>query len=318
MRRRRTLATAVVAAALGSLAGGVAWGTIGDGGNVQACYSKLGGFLRVIDPAKGEACNSKLETSISWNQHGVKGDPGPAGPAGPAGPQGPAGLQGPQGNDGTKAADGAQGPSGDPGSPGADGAKGDTGPAGAQGPKGDPGPQGPKGDPGTAGLTYREPWSLNGTYNAGDIVTLDGSSYVATAHAGLGHAPPGTPWELLAAKGDTGPTGPAGASGGAGPSGPAGPAGVSGYEIVEASAAMAPQAIAIHQAAFCPPGKKVLGGGWYAIDQNQRLNITLGNISAPLAPTQYESRYGWDVVVGPSNSGVPATVTVYAICANTN
>jgi hypothetical protein len=93
-------------------------------GQIQACYTKVGGVLRVVDTDKGQKCSTTLENPIAWNQKGVPGAPGPAGAKGdpgPASPQGDAGPAGPQGEVGPT------------------GPKGDTGPEGPEGPKGDPG-----------------------------------------------------------------------------------------------------------------------------------------------------------------------------------
>ena len=135
---------------------------------------------------------------------GPKGDPGPAGPAGPIGPQGPAGLKGDSG---------AAGPKGDKGDPGAAGATGTTGPAG---PKGDTGLQGLKGDPGTAGstgprglpgLVWRGEYSASASYLIDDVVSFQGSAYVAIL-PGSDTDPPSSHWELLSAKGDNGAAAP--------------------------------------------------------------------------------------------------------------
>ena len=139
---------------------------------------------------------------------------------------------------------------------------GPTGPAGPQGPQGlqgDPGPQGAKGDTGAAGpqgaagqgLTIRGPWDPGATYNVNDVVSYDGSSYVATVSDDLGHQPDvsAQDWTILAGKGDsgttgaqgpkgdtgaTGPQGPAGTQGPAGPQGPQGPAGPGIYKVMDA------------------------------------------------------------------------------------
>jgi Collagen triple helix repeat (20 copies) len=111
----------LVAVAIIALGGGVAWATIPNGDVINACYSKSGGSLRVID-ASVTNCKSG-ETALSWNAQGTPGPTGPTGPAGPAGPTGPAGPAGP------------------------------TGPAG---PQGDVGPTGPAGPTGPSGITGYE------------------------------------------------------------------------------------------------------------------------------------------------------------------
>jgi hypothetical protein len=130
----------LVAAAVGALAatvvaGGIAVAAIpGDEGVIQACYMKTSGNLRVIDPSLGKTCHPTKELALSWNQAGIKGDPGPAG------------ADGPKGDKGDPGADGATGPAG------SEGAKGETGATGPPGPQGIPGPVGPAGQPGPAGV----------------------------------------------------------------------------------------------------------------------------------------------------------------------
>lgn len=140
MRRRwlsvRTLLVAT-AAALAAGGVGIATGAIPDNaGKVTACYTKIGGVLRVVDTEKTppQHCVANLETQLVLNQKGL------AGPKGDPGPQGAGGAPGLPG------ADGAKGDKGDPGAAGTDGANGEKGDPGA---KGDPGPKGDKGDPGT-------------------------------------------------------------------------------------------------------------------------------------------------------------------------
>jgi hypothetical protein len=98
----------------------VAVGAIpGPDGKIDACYTNVGGVVRVIDKQAGQRCIARAETAFSWNQAGspgAKGDPGP---------------KGDKGDSGAAGADGE---------PGAKGEKGDAGPKGDTGPQGDPGP----------------------------------------------------------------------------------------------------------------------------------------------------------------------------------
>ena len=87
-KRARLVAAGVVALALA--VGGVAYATIPANNVIDACYSKSGGTLRVID-ATVTKC-SKSETALAWNVQGVKGDKGDTGDTGPQGPAGPAGT----------------------------------------------------------------------------------------------------------------------------------------------------------------------------------------------------------------------------------
>ena len=99
MKKQTLLIAAASAAAASAIAGGIAWAAIpGDGGVIQGCYTKVGGVLRVIDTARGQACNGTLEVPISWNQQGLPGEPGAAGAKGDKGDKGDPGPQGPPGS----------------------------------------------------------------------------------------------------------------------------------------------------------------------------------------------------------------------------
>lgn len=88
---RRRLAVLVVAGF--AVAGGVAYATIPDSGNVYtACMLNKVGTIRLIDPSLGNSslmghCVA-LETQISWHQQGQKGDPGVPGKNGTNGTNG--------------------------------------------------------------------------------------------------------------------------------------------------------------------------------------------------------------------------------------
>ena len=107
--RRQGLHVIACVAVIGLIGGGIASATIPSNNVIDACYSKSGGALRVIDSSV-TACKQG-ETSLAWNVQGVKGDQGPIGPEGPVGPAGPAG---PPGADGADGADGQPGPAGPP------------------------------------------------------------------------------------------------------------------------------------------------------------------------------------------------------------
>ena len=113
-RTRITLAGLALGAAL---AGGVAWATIpADSGLYTACKLKATGTIRLIDPAGPSSsllsrCTS-YETQITWNQKGLKGDPGLTGANGTSGVDGKDGLAGPKGADGTNGVNGNNGPAG--------------------------------------------------------------------------------------------------------------------------------------------------------------------------------------------------------------
>jgi hypothetical protein len=78
---------------------------------------------------------------------------------------------------------------------------------GPQGPQGPPGPQGIQGEP---GLKYQGLWSSAPTYDVGDVVEYNGTSYVAiVSHANI-EPPNASYWGVLASKGDAGPAGTSG------------------------------------------------------------------------------------------------------------
>ncbi len=52
-------------------------------GTIAACRNATTGEIRIIDPAAGQTCQSRLELPLTWNQRGEPGPPGPAGPPGP-------------------------------------------------------------------------------------------------------------------------------------------------------------------------------------------------------------------------------------------
>ena len=139
---------------------------------------------------------------------------GAVGPEGPIGPQGPQGVTGPQG------------PAGPVGPVGPAGPIGPTGATGPAGPTGATGPAGPAGPP----VTFKGTWLAMATYNMGDAVAFNGSSYISLQNSNTNLQPDQNlnAWGVLALQGFTGPAGPAGAAGPAGPTGPIGPSGPTG------------------------------------------------------------------------------------------
>src|ERR1700678_2868315 len=141
---------------------------------------------------------------------------------------GATGSQGPAGTTGTTGATGPQG------SPGATGSIGTTGPQGLQGFPGPTGAQGPTGAAGTNGVSFDflNAFNANATYAINDVVTFNGSTYIAiAASAGPSNPTPNlntSAWSLMAEAGATGPTGAQGSVGPAGPQGSAGAAGTTG------------------------------------------------------------------------------------------
>ncbi len=168
---------------------------------------------------------------------------------GATGPQGPIGPQGPKGDTGSPGLPGL------PGQQGPAGPKGDTGAAGANGSAGAPGAKGDKGATGLAGdgFVFKGAWSVTTAYVSRDVVTANGSTYVAVApNTGLDPvvdvANSGGNWALLAARGADGAVGADGKDGAPGPQGPAGSDGAQGIQglqglpgVVGADGAQGPQ-----------------------------------------------------------------------------
>jgi len=176
--------------------------------------------------AKGDAGDQGIQ--------GAQGPSGPAGypgPTGATGPQGAQGVPGPQGTAGSTGPQGLQGPAGANGANGAPGAQGPAGPKGDTGDTGPLGPQGLQGDPGPAGLgmSFRQAWENTTPYVINDVVSHQGSTWIALA--GSTAVEPGTDvteWTLVAVKGDSGPVGAQGPPGDPGPQGSSGPQGPQG------------------------------------------------------------------------------------------
>jgi Collagen triple helix repeat (20 copies) len=184
---------------------------------------------------------------------------GPVGPDGPTGPQGLPGLTGPAGPQGLQGVVGAVGSTGPQGLTGATGPQGPIGPIGVTGPQGPP-------------PTFKGSWLIATTYNLGDVVSLNGSSYISITASNLGHEPDTSPssWALLASaglqglqglSGLTGPTGPQGIQGLPGVQGPAGTTGAQG--TTGATGATGPQGIQGPIGLTGPP--ETFKGAWSSV-----------------------------------------------------
>lgn len=182
------------------------------------------------------AVNTQSEPSIlnpNWQLVAASGAAGPAGPAGPQGAAGATGSTGPAGQTGAQGAQGATGPQGPIGLTGATGPQGPQGATGLMGLTGAQGPQGPQGPAGTngTGFDFRNAFATSDTYAVNDVVTYNGSTYVAIAANGPSSQTPDqnpTAWSVMAQQGATGPTGATGAAGATGPQGPIGLTGATG------------------------------------------------------------------------------------------
>ena len=189
---------------------------------VQAWQGQSPNYGIALVPSSGSSISvsfdSKENTSTSHDPElsvtlVSAGPQGPAGPAGAAGPQGPVGPVGPPGSTGATGSVGPQGPAGPMGLQGPQGATGLTGPAGANG----------------TGFNFRQAFDNTAAYAVNDVVTFNGSTYVAiAASTGPNNPTPNTnstAWSLMAQQGSTGPAGLTGAAGPQGLVGPVGPQG---------------------------------------------------------------------------------------------
>jgi hypothetical protein len=139
---------------------------------------------------------------------GTIGAQGLTGPAGPTGTIGAQGLTGPAGPTGTIGAQGLTGPAGPTGTIGAQGLTGSAGPTGTIGAQGLTGPAGPTGAVGALGMTFRGAWASGTTYTTNDVVTKNGSSWIAVATStGVDPATDDdTHWTIVSASGLSGST----------------------------------------------------------------------------------------------------------------
>lgn len=187
-----------------------------------------------------------------------------------------AGAPGPQGPAGPQGEPGPTGPQGLQGLQGAAGAAGATGEAG---PQGAPGPTGPQGLQGLQGVQ-------------GDV----------------GPAGAAGPTGPVGPKGDMGPPGPPGLPGPKGDQGPPGPPGMSGYQIVSVTT---PLSTAPDQGitAFCPAGKRAVGGGFNSFSTSPAYPHPQFASSQPTP-----SGDGWAVKAGWQTGTIAWQLTAYAVC----
>ena len=191
---------------------------------------------------------------------GAQGPQGIQGPQGDVGPQGPQGIQGLPGTAGAQGLTGPQGPQGATGAQGIQGPQGPQGATGAQGPQGLTGMQGDAGPAGTngVGFYFRNAFDNSATYAVNDVVTLAGSTYVATvASFGPNNTTPDVSpsWTLMAQAGATGPQGATGAQGPQGVAGPQGDIGPQGPQGLQGPQGVAgPQGIQGPQGDIGPAG----------------------------------------------------------------
>lgn len=239
-----------------------------------ACYVPNSGTVyRVRTTDTKENCASHVHVLFSWNGAGAPGPQGPQGEPGPTGPQGPQGLQGEAGAAGAAGAVGPTGPQGPQGLQGAAGAAGATGEAG---PQGAPGPTGPQGLQGVQG--------------------------------NVGPAGAAGPTGPMGPKGDPGPPGLPGPQGPKGDQGPPGPPGMSGYQIVSVTT---PLTTAPDQGitAFCPAGKRAVGGGFNSFSTSPAYPHPQFASSQPTP-----SGDGWAVKAGWQTGTITWQLTAYAVC----
>jgi hypothetical protein len=175
---------------------------------------------------------------------------------------------------------------------------------------------------------------INGCYqkNVGNLRVIDAGagqncrpSEIAIRWSQTGPQGPQGPAGPPGPKGDTGATGPAGPQGPAGPAGPKGdtgatgpqgPPGVSNYEIVTNN--LTNQSLAAGgetiQAASCPAGKKLLGGGGLIRGATGRWLVgSSGPASNTADPDPTTWTVAWENIS--ASTITAANQEVYAICA---
>ena len=164
--------------------------------------------------------------------------------------------------------------------------QGVAGPAGPTGPAGPAGPAGPTGSTGATGAT--------------------GAQGATGATGDKGAIGPSGPQGLKGDTGATGATGPTGATGQTGATGPTGGSGLSGVEYITAQVDVGSNT-AESAIASCTGTKHVIGGGFSA---ERDIDV---HYSQP-----FLSNTAWMVTGNrPISLPGPATLTAYAICANT-
>ena len=172
----------------------------------------------------------------------------------------------------------------------------------------------------SAPMTFRGSYLDGGFYRAGDLVTFDGSAFVAINETD--DVPPGDAWMLLAAAGPVGQQGAQGAQGPKGDKGDPGPsvaAWSAGYEIVQANLTLNYGTLG-GTFATCPGSKRVISGGWYQAGKSSYTSyVKVMPVSAGIGGYLTGPNAG----VGSSYTAVfwntdaiPASLTVYAICVN--
>ncbi len=188
------------------------------------------------------------------------------------------------------------------------------------------------------GLHYRGAWSSGTSYSVLDVVTYQGSSYVAKS-ASLGKQPAATPgaWSLLAARGTTGATGARGAAGAQGlpgvdgadgaqgPEGPAGPqgdpgpqgpAGVLGRVVITASADLGTNSFTVLDPQ-CPDGTVPIAGGAHVGNAYGGLgNATI----AYIAESDLDDEgTGWAATaITTSGAGTSTHFTAHVVCVSSS
>jgi collagen type VII alpha len=176
--------------------------------------------------------NPAPDTNASaWSIIAQEGATGLTGATGATGVTGFTGITGATGPTGATGVTGAQGVTGVTGPIGATGSQGFQGFTGTTGTTGATGPTGATGTTG-AGFGFQGAFNPSASYAINDVVTFNGSTYVATAaNAGPSNQAPNVntdAWTVMAQEGATGITGVTGPTGTTGPTGSTGITGATG------------------------------------------------------------------------------------------
>jgi hypothetical protein len=140
----------------------------------------------------------------------------------------------------------------------------------------------------------------------------DGASQSDEFEVTIGVVGPEGPQGLRGPQGSQGPEGPegpqgaqgpAGPQGSPGPSGPIGPGAISGWEIVERSQQVDVFTTRTSETAFCPAGRRVLGGGFHITGTAGRAVTSAPSANGTAWRTEFRFLTG------------SQTVSSYAVCA---
>lgn len=149
---------------------------------------------------------------------------------------------------------------------------------------------------GITNLNWQGTWDATPEYQIDDVVSYQGSAYVAVdASEGVQPSADSDAWDLLAMRGEQGPEG---------------PPGVSGYEQVTSDPVTLEHRGDTTGSVACPDGKVAVSGGYEFIGQTQ------GSNNLPQVTASYPDGEEWIVKVVLQSRGHQPELQVHATCAD--